>query len=97
MDVYTPLYLKWITNKDLLFSTGNFAQCYVAAWNGEEFGGEWIHVYVMDESLHCLPETVTTLLIGYTLKNESVSCFSFLWKAMPPVIECYSPCLDFDK
>ena len=46
MDMYTLLYLKWITNKDLLYSTGNSAQCYVAAWMGGEFEGEWIHVYV---------------------------------------------------
>ena len=46
MDMYTLLYLKWITNKDLLYSTGNFAQCYVATWMGGEFGGERIHVYV---------------------------------------------------
>ena len=38
MDMYTLLYLKWITNKDLLYSTGNSAQCYVAAWMGREFG-----------------------------------------------------------
>ena len=25
MDVYTLLYLKWVTNKDLLDSTGNSA------------------------------------------------------------------------
>ena len=61
MEGYTLLYLKWITNKDLLYSTGNSAQCYVAAWIGGEFGGEWIHVYVrlspfpahMKLSLHC--------------------------------------------
>ena len=45
-DIYTLLYLKWITNKDLLYSTGISAQCYVAAWIGGEFEGEWIHVYV---------------------------------------------------
>ena len=39
MDLYTVLYLKWITNKDLLYSTGNSAPCYVAAWMGGEFGG----------------------------------------------------------
>ena len=44
--LYVLLYLKWITNKDLLYSTGYSAQCYVAAWVGGEFGGEWIHVYV---------------------------------------------------
>ena len=46
MDMYTLLHLKQITNKDVLYSTGNSAQCYVAAWMGREFGGEWIHVYV---------------------------------------------------
>ena len=46
MNMYTLLYLTWITNKDLLFSTGNFAQCIVATWMGEEFGGEEIHVCV---------------------------------------------------
>ena len=40
IDMYTLLYLKWITNKDLLYSTGNSAQCYVAVWMGGEFGGE---------------------------------------------------------
>ena len=46
MDMYTLLYLKWITNKDLLYSTGNSVQCYVAAEMGRKFRGEWVHVYV---------------------------------------------------
>ena len=46
INTYTLLYLKWITNKDLLYSTWNSVQCYAAAWMGGEFGGEWIHVYV---------------------------------------------------
>ena len=46
IDMYTLLYLKWITNKDLLYSTWNSAQGYVAAWIGGEFGGEWIHAYM---------------------------------------------------
>ena len=46
MDMSTLLYLTQITNKDLLYSTWNSAQCYGAAWRGEEFGEEWIHVYV---------------------------------------------------
>ena len=40
VNMYTQLYLKWITNKDLLHSTGKSARCYVAAWMGEKFGGE---------------------------------------------------------
>ena len=46
MDMYTLLYFKWIANKDIGCSTWSSAQCYVAAWMGGEFGGEWIHVYV---------------------------------------------------
>ena len=46
MDMYTLLYSKWITNKDLLYSIGNSVQCYMATWIGGEFGGEWILVYV---------------------------------------------------
>ena len=37
-DRYTRLYLKWITNKVLLYSRGNAAQCYVEAWMGENLG-----------------------------------------------------------
>ena len=44
MDIYTLLYLKWITKKDVPHSTGNSAQCYMAAWMGGGFGGEWIHM-----------------------------------------------------
>ena len=43
---YTLLYLKWITNKGLLYSRENSAQYCVEAWMGEEFGGEEIHVCV---------------------------------------------------
>ena len=46
MGMYTLLHLKWITNKDLLYSTGNSAQCYVAAWMGGRFGvNGYMHVY----------------------------------------------------
>ena len=46
MGMYKLLYLKWVSNKDLLTGTWNSAQCYVAAWMGREFGGEWIRIYV---------------------------------------------------
>ena len=46
MDMYTLLNLKWITNKGLLYSIRNSAECYVAAWMGEGFRGEWVCVYV---------------------------------------------------
>ena len=45
IEIYTLLYLKWITNRDPLYSTGNSAQRHVAAWMGAEFGREWIHAH----------------------------------------------------
>ena len=46
INMYTLLYLKWKSNRDLLYSTGNSTQCYVAAWMGGESGGDQIHVFV---------------------------------------------------
>ena len=62
MDMYTLLYLKWITNKELPNSTWDSAQWYVAA-DGRGVGGGWTHV-CMVRSLSCSPETVTALLIS---------------------------------
>ena len=68
MDTYTLLYLKWITNKDLLYSTWNSAQCYVVAWMGRKFVGEWIHVYVWLSSITAhLKLSQHCLLTDYTL------------------------------
>ena len=64
--MYTLLYLKWITNKVLLYNTGNSAQCHVAAWMGGESGGEGIHVYKWLSHFAGSPETILTLLTGYT-------------------------------
>ena len=67
MDRHTLLYIKWITNKQLLYSTGNSAQCCVAAWMGGEFGGEGIHVYV------CLSSFAVYLKLPQ-LVNQYVLC-----------------------
>ena len=57
--MYTPLHIKEINYKDLLYSTGNCIQYLVI-----------IHdlIYIT-ESLCCIPETKTTLLIIYTSVN----------------------------
>ena len=68
----TLLYLKWITNKDLLCSTWNYARCYVEACMEEEFGGERIHVYVwlspfavyLKLSQHC-----SSAMLQYKIKS----------------------------
>ena len=64
MDMYTLLYLRWITNKDLLYSTGNSVHCYMSVLLGREFKGEWIHVYLWLSPFAV--ETIAALLIGYT-------------------------------
>ena len=64
MDTYAWLYLEWITNRDLLYSTWNSAQCYLATWMGGEFGEKgYIYIY-MAESLCCTPKTITTLSVS---------------------------------
>ena len=57
------LYLKWITNKEVRYSTGKSAQCYVAAWEGSL--GRMDKCICIAESLHCSLETITTLLTDY--------------------------------
>ena len=46
MDLPTLLYLTWVSNKDMLYSTKYSAQWGVTAWMGGEFGGARMHVYV---------------------------------------------------
>ena len=36
IDIYTLPYIKQITNKDLLYSTGNSAQYFIMAYMGKE-------------------------------------------------------------
>ena len=67
IDMYTLLYLKWITNKDLLYSTWNSAQCCVSL-DGKEAWGRMDTCIHMTQSLYCSPETMTMLLISYTPK-----------------------------
>ena len=53
--------IKWVTHRDLLYSTWKSAQCNMAAWMRGELGVEWIHVYVwlshsavhLNPSQHC--------------------------------------------
>ena len=41
---YTLLYIKYISNKDLLYSTGNYIQYLVITYNGKE--SENVYIYV---------------------------------------------------
>ena len=67
--MYTLLYLKWITTKDLLYSTGHSDQWHSGQWqpDGRGFEGRMDTWICMAESLHCSPETITVMLTGWTL------------------------------
>ena len=67
--------VNWV--KNLLYSTGNSAERYVAAWMRGVSGGERIPVYVA-ESLCCSLETITAVLISYTpIQNKKLKKKSF--------------------
>lgn len=68
MDMYTMLYLKRITNKDLLSSTGNAAQRAVLVRLGGG-SGENACMRAVAKSLCCPPETTTWLY-------PNIRCFS---------------------
>ena len=51
-------YLKWGTNKDLLYSTWNSAQCYAAAWMGGRFGGGGLNTCILKSKDITLPTKV---------------------------------------
>ena len=43
--MYTLLYLKWITNQDLLYSTGNSAQYYQPKWEKKLKKNRYMYMY----------------------------------------------------
>ena len=60
INMYTLLYLKWITNKNPLYSKRNSASL-----DGRGVWGRMNTCICMAESLCCPPETITTFLTGY--------------------------------
>ena len=69
MDMCTLLYLKSITNNDLLYSTLNSAQFYVTTWVGREYGENgYMHMHGWVSLLSI--EIIMTLVISYTLMQN---------------------------
>ena len=44
INIYTLLYIEQITNKDLLYSTGNYIQYFVITYKGKE--SKYIYTYI---------------------------------------------------
>ena len=63
IESYTPLHLKWITNKVLLYRTGNSAQPLCGSLDGRGVWGRMDTCIYTTESLCCAGETITMLLI----------------------------------
>ena len=36
VNIHILIYIKYVTNKDLLYSTGNYTQYFVITYNGKE-------------------------------------------------------------
>ena len=64
-ELEIDIYILQITNKDLLYITWNSAQC-CGSLDGRGVWGRMDTCICVTESLHCSPETITTLLISYT-------------------------------
>ena len=68
--MYVLLYLKWITNKNLLYiARGTLLN---VMWMGGESGGEWICVYVRlsPSSVHMkLPQHCSSAIPQYKIKS----------------------------
>ena len=45
MNRYILLHIKWINNKDLLYSTGNYTQYLVITYDGKESEKEYTYMY----------------------------------------------------
>ena len=69
MDMHTLLYSKWITSKDhCIAHETSLNVMWQPGW--EEIWERMDACICMAEFLHCSSETITTLLIGYTLLHN---------------------------
>ena len=98
MGMCTLRYLKWITNKDLLYGMGNSAQCYVAAWMGGEFGGEWIRVYThTQKSLSRVRLFATPWIVAHQAPRSMGFSRHEYWSGLPfpspssSIVVCLNP------
>ena len=65
VETYTYIlpHIEWMSNRDLLYTTGKFTQYYVITYAGKESEKEWIYVYVqLIDFAVCLKLTQITIL-----------------------------------
>ena len=82
--MYTLLYLKWITIKVLLYSTGNSDQCYVAAWMGRVWGKNgYMYVYGWVPLLSTWNNHNIVNQLYSNIKCLKTCVISFCWCSLP--------------
>ena len=59
VNTHTPLRIKRVANKELPYSTGKSAPCFLITYKGKE--SEKINRVMVTESRRCTPETNTML------------------------------------
>ena len=72
IDTCTPLYLKWITGKDLR-QHRELCSILCAAWMGGGFGGEWIRacVWLSPSAVPLkLPQHCELAVLQYKMKRK---------------------------
>ena len=85
MDMYTLLYLKWVTSRDLMYSIWNSAQCYVAAW----VGSEYMHTYDWVPLLFTWNYHNIVCWLAIVAAGQSLSC---VWLFLAPgTVACQAP------
>ena len=92
--MFTLLYLKWITNKDLLLALEHRELCSMlcGSLDGTGVWGRMDTCIYMADFLCCSPETTTTLLISYTpIQNKT---FQFKKKKKKEEINTCPKCSD---
>ena len=99
MDMYTLLYLEWITNKD---HTWNSAQGYVAAWMGGDFGREFSSVQFnsVAQPFSTLYDSMDCSMPGFPVHRQlpelaqtHVHQVADVIQPSHPSVICFSSCL----
>ena len=81
VKIYTLLYIKQTTNKDLQYNTGNYTEFLIITYNERECKKEYIYIYIcITRSLYCITETnIVNKLCFSNKKNNEIFPFAATW------------------
>ena len=103
MGMDTLLYLTWRSSEDLLDSNKELCSVSRGSLDGRGVWGRMDTCVCVAESLCCLPEIITTVLIGYTqtqnkwLKNNNNNGKQRIMGFLNPCITCLCVLIRFSR